>query len=567
MEIPTVSDRYDRPAVDHYYASGRWGKETLGQILARQAGERGDKTFITDGDASMTYRQVYEAALRLAVGLKTRGVRAGDRVAVQLPNWAEFAVAAAAVARVGAVMVPIMPIYRRDEVGHVLDDADVRAVVTPATFKGFDHLGMFRSLAADRPALHSILVARDDAAVRASGAHAGGPGAEVLSLSAVSADIEPSLAEVTLGSPVGPDDPFVIVYTSGTTARPKGCLHTFNTYASGARALGTAFGYTEDDVQFGPSPITHTTGLVTSVLLPLLHGGATHVMPEWDPVRGLAEIARYRCSVAVAATTFLQMALEAYDPDRHDASSLRVWVCAGAPIPRSLVERARALLPDTRILSLYGRSENLTTTTCTVGDDPERALTSDGAALPFSQVQIVDEAGEPVPAGTEGDIAYKGPTHMLGYLGRPEDTAALFTPHGFSRSGDLGVMDADGFVRVTGRTKDIIIRGGMNISVREIEDLLAAHQAVRAVAVVGMPDERLGERACCYVVPADPADPPTLPELKEYLQNRGIALQKTPERLELLDAMPMTATGKIQKHVLRQEIAQRIERTEIPART
>ncbi|WP_207634483.1 class I adenylate-forming enzyme family protein, partial [Candidatus Frankia alpina] len=229
------------------------------------------------------------------------------------------------------------------------------------------------------------------------------------------------------------------VYTSGTTARPKGCLHTFNTYLAGARALGKAFAYTENDVQFGPSPITHTTGLVTSVLLPLLHGGATHVMPDWDPVRGLAEIARYRCSVAVTATTFLQMALDTYDPDHHDASSLRVWVCAGAPIPASVVERARILLPNTKILSLYGRSENLTTTTCTVDDDPQRALTSDGAALPFSQVKIVDEVGAPVPVGTEGDIAYQGPSHMLGYLNRPDETAALYTPDGFSCSGDLGV--------------------------------------------------------------------------------------------------------------------------------
>ncbi|WP_101831488.1 AMP-binding protein [Frankia canadensis] len=560
MGIPTVSDRYDQLEVERFYASGYWGKETLGDVLARQAGALGGKTFITDGKVSMTYREAHEISLRLAVGLRARGVRAGDRVAVQMPSWAEFAVIVAAIARLGAVAVPIMPIYRRDEVGHVLDDADVKVVFTASTFKGFDHLGMFRNLAAERPALHSIVVLRDDTAALASEDHRPGSGADVLPLSAVSADIEPSLAEARLGSPVGPDDPFVIVYTSGTTARPKGCLHTFNTYASGARALGEAFGYTERDVQFGPSPITHTTGLVTSVLLPLLHGGATHVMPEWEPVRGLAEIARYRCSVTVAATTFLQMALDAYDPDRHDASCLRVWVSAGAPIPRSIVERARTLFPDTRVLSLYGRSENLTTTTCTVDDDPERALTSDGSALPFSEVRIVDLVGEPVPAGTEGDIAYKGPSHMLGYLGRPDDTAALFTPDGFSRSGDLGVMDADGFVRVTGRTKDIVIRGGMNISVREIEDLLAAHPAIHSVAVVAMPDERLGERACCYIVPADPGSPPTLASLKEYLQERGIALQKTPEHLEILEAMPMTATGKIQKHVLRKDIAEKAGR-------
>jgi cyclohexanecarboxylate-CoA ligase len=209
----------------------------------------------------------------------------------------------------------------------------------------------------------------------------------------------------------------------------------------------------------------------------------------------------------VTATTFIQMVLDVFDPAEHDASSMRVWVSAGAPIPRSVVERARALLPGACILSLYGRSENLATTTCTVDDDPEKSLVSDGAALPFAQVQVVDELGTEVATGEEGDIAYKGPSHMLGYLGRPQETAELYTPTGFSRSGDLGRMDADGYVRVTGRTKDIVIRGGMNISVREIEDLLLEHAGVRSAAVVGMPDERLGERLCCYVVPSDPRLP------------------------------------------------------------
>jgi cyclohexanecarboxylate-CoA ligase len=553
MQTPTVGDRYSPAEIERYYAAECWGTDTLGQLLARQAHERGDKTFITDGTQSLTYREVHERSLRLAAGLRARGVAAGDRVAVQLPNWSEFAVIAAAIARLGAVLVPIMPIYRRDEVGHVLDDAGVSAVVTASVVKGFDYLGMYRQLQAERPALHSVVVVRDDEAATSEGTSD-----HVVTLGATTADVDPAAAEAEIGAAVGPDDPFVIVYTSGTTARPKGCVHTFNTYVSGARALAVAFGYRESDVQFGPSPVTHTTGLVTSILLPMISGAATHLMADWEPRRGLEEIARYRCSVSVTATTFIQMLLDAYDPDRDDASSLRVWVSAGAPIPRAVVERAQALLPDAKILSLYGRSENLTTTTCTVDDDPERALTSDGAALPHATVAVVDELGAEVPAGTEGDIAYRGPTHMLGYLGRPDETADLFTPDGWSRSGDLGVMDADGYVRVTGRTKDIIIRGGMNISVREIEDLLAAHPGVRNAAVVGMPDERLGERVCCYLVATDPAGPPTLDDITTYLQGRGVAVQKTPERLEVVTELPTTATGKIQKHLLRQDIARKV---------
>jgi cyclohexanecarboxylate-CoA ligase len=404
--------------------------------------------------------------------------------------------------------------------------------------------------------VHSIVVVRGDGAVD------DGP---VASLAAVTSDVDPAAAAESIGTPVTADDPYVIVYTSGTTARPKGCVHTFNTYASGARSLTGAFGFTSADVGFNPSPITHTTGLVTGILLPLINGGSTHVMAEWEPRRGLAEIAEYRCSVTVTATTFIQMALDVFDPAQHDASSLRVWVSAGAPIPRAVVERARSSFPTAKILSLYGRSENLATTTCTVDDDPERSLVSDGAAMAHAEVQVVDETGAAVPAGEEGDIAYKGPSHMLGYLGRPAETQELYTPAGFSRSGDLGRMDADGYVRVTGRTKDIVIRGGMNISVREIEDLLAEHGAVRGAAVVGMPDDRLGERVCCYVVPADPANPPSLESIKSFLQDRGLAVQKSPERLELITELPTTATGKIQKHLLRQDveqkIAQKIEQT------
>jgi len=549
MKIPTVGDRYSPAEISQYYAAGCWRTDTLGQLLARQADERGNKTFVTDGVLSLTYRELHERSLRLAAGLRARGVVPGDRVAVQLPNWSEFAVSAVAIARLGAVMVPIMPIYRRDEVGYVLDDAGVSVAVTASVFKDFDYLGMYRALQAERPALHSVVVVRDDEA-ETSG--------HVVTLAATTADVDPAAAEAEIGVPVGPDDPFVIVYTSGTTARPKGCVHTFNTYVSGAHALAVAFGYRESDVQFGPSPVTHTTGLVTSILLPMVAGAATHLMADWEPRRGLAEIARYRCSVSVTATTFIQMLLDAYDPGRDDASSLRVWVSAGAPIPRAVVERAQALLPNAKILSLYGRSENLATTTCTVDDDPERALTSDGAALPYASVKVVDELGAEVPAGSEGDIAYRGPTHMLGYLERPDETAELFTPDGYSRSGDLGVMDAQGYVRVTGRTKDIVIRGGMNISVREVEDLLAAHPGVRNAAVVGMPDERLGERVCCYLVAADPTSPPTLDGIKAYLQDKGIARQKTPERLEVVTELPTTATGKIQKHLLRQDIARKI---------
>lgn len=540
MQPGSYTDRYTPEYVRAYRESGLWSDETMFDLLSAQSAQRPDKVFATDGQRCLTYREMHDSVLRLAAGFHSRGWRAGDTVAVQLPNWVEFIEVVAALSRLGVITVPIMPIYRRDEVGYVAGHADIKAVITPATFKGFDYLGMYRDVQLERPGLE-ILVVRSE----------GNTDAETLD--SVRADAVPDDAD--LPAQPSPDDPFLIVYTSGTTSRPKGCVHTFNTYCSGARTLTTAFGYTEDDVQFGPSPITHTTGLVTSVLVPLLNGASTHVMAEWEPVRGAAEIARFGCTQAVTATTFLQMLLEAYDPQRDDLSSLRLWVCAGAPIPRAVVERAHQTLPHLKVLSLYGRSENLMTTTCTVADDTSRALNSDGSAQPGHEVAIVDDNGHEVPRGTEGDIAYRGPSHMIGYLGDPGETSGLFTPDGLSRSGDLGVMDSDGFVRVTGRLKDIIIRGGMNISARELEDHLVAHPGLCDSAVVGYPDERLGERVAVFVVPRDGHPDPTVEDLRTYLAGHGVAIQKTPEKVIAVASLPMTATGKVQKHLLRKQVS------------
>ena len=408
----------------------------------------------------------------------------------------------------------------------------------------------------------TIVVARPDSTAE----DVANADADVFTLHQLEADTDDDSARQELDAPPGPDEPFVIVYTSGTTSRPKGCVHTFNTYCAGSRALVGPFGYTETDVQFGPSPIAHTTGLVTSVLVPMLAGASTHVMAKWDPARGIDEIQRFGCTAAVTAPTFLQTLLSEYDAERHDLSTLRLWTCAGAPIPAAVVKQANATLPDLRVLSLYGRSENLVTTTCSVTDEVSRALTSDGRAVPGSEVKIVDDNGNEVPRGTEGDIAYRGPAHMIEYLANPEETAALFTKDGFSKSGDLGKMTDDGYVRVTGRTKDIVIRGGMNISVREIEEHLAHHPALQAYSVVGMPDERLGEKVCCYLVSKPGHETPTVKDLREFLLAEGMPIQKTPERVVAVDSLPMTATGKILKHELRKDIEQRLQNESMQSR-
>jgi cyclohexanecarboxylate-CoA ligase len=368
------------------------------------------------------------------------------------------------------------------------------------------------------------------------------------------ADLEAEAGDIS-----SPDDGFLIVYTSGTTSRPKGCFHTFNTVHASAWSMARDLGYTDDDVQFGPSPVTHSTGLVTSVVLPLLVGAQTHLMEVWEPGEALRRIEEHGCTAAVTATPFLQMLLNEYDPQEDDASSLRLWVCAGSPIPSSVVEEAQRVLPNCRTLSLYGRSENFVTTMCTLADDPDRAISSDGSPVRGAAVKIVDTDGHEVPPGVDGDIVYRGPSHMIEYYANQKDTEGLFTSDGYSRSGDLGRIDAAGYVRVTGRIKDIIIRGGLNISAREIEEHLLGHPAIQQVAAVGMPDERLGERVCVYVVLAAGVDELTLDEVATYLRSQAVATPKLPERLEITSELPMTATGKIQKNLLRADVTAKVK--------
>jgi acyl-coenzyme A synthetase/AMP-(fatty) acid ligase len=561
MKPSPHTTRYSQQEIDDYYRAGLWSTETFHDMLVRRVGETPDKVFATDGTRSLTFRELFDAGQRLAVGLHRRGLRRGDTAAVQLPNWVEFIQVLTALSRLGVIMVPIMPIYRRDDASYVLSNAGVRTVFTAAHFGKFGYLDMYLGLRQEHPDL-TIVVARPDSTAK----DVADRDADLFTLNELEADTDDDRARQELDAPPNPDDPFVIVYTSGTTSRPKGCVHTFNTYCAGSRALVGPFGYTDTDVQFGPSPIAHTTGLVTSVLLPMLTGASTHVMDKWDPARGIDEIQRFGCTAAVTAPTFLHTLLSEYNPQRHDLSTLRLWTCAGAPIPAAIVKQANTTLPKLRVLSLYGRSENLVTTTCSVTDEASRALTSDGRAVPGSEVKIVDDNGKEVPRGTEGDIAYSGPAHMIEYLANPEETGALFTKDGFSKSGDLGKMTDDGYVRVTGRTKDIVIRGGMNISVREIEEHLAHHPALQAYSVVGMPDERLGEKVCCYLVSKPGHQPPTVDELREYLLAEGMPIQKTPERVVAVDSLPMTATGKILKHELRNDIERRLQKESMQSR-
>jgi acyl-coenzyme A synthetase/AMP-(fatty) acid ligase len=549
-QLPKVSDMYSAQQAAQFRAQGHWRDDTPASILDHWVERQPDASFMTDGVRAVSYAGFRSQAYRLAAALRRRGIAKGDTVLIQLPSWAEFAVAAMAASRIGAIVVPVLPIYRSDEVRYLLQHSRAKAAVCTGIFRNFDHLAMFRALRSELPSLETLVVARGEADGEGEFAF------DTLAQPDAGAALPDALE---LGEGPTADDGHVIVYTSGTESRPKGCFYTFNTVDFSLRTMQREHAWTTNDVAFGPSPLAHSTGYITSYLLPLRAGAASHVMDVWDPEAGLRRIAEHRCTITTTATTFLRMLVEAYRPGEHDASSMRVWIAAGSAIPAQVVQAAREVLPTCEILSHYGRSENQVSTTCPVDVDPSKVLSSDGRPPAGVQIAILGEQDQHLPPNEVGDIAYKGPGHMLGYFRNPDQTRAMFSPDRFSRSGDLGYLDEDGFVRVSGRAKDIIIRGGMNISAREIEEHLLAHPAIADVAVVAMPDERLGERVCAFIVPA-PGRSPTLAEVCAYLRDdRGIAMQKLPERLETIEALPTTLTGKVQKFVLRERIAQQLQ--------
>ncbi len=538
----TVDTRYGADAARQFREKGWWRDDSAAALLDYWADTTPTRTYVSDGTVELDFATVRVRAYRLAARLRELGVRAGDRVVVQLPNWAELAVAYFANARIGAVTVPVMPVYRHAEVRHAVQNSGAVAAVTAGEFRKFDYAAMYRELRGECPELRNLILAR-----------ATPQGDEISFDEACDGSGVPD----DLGPYPDPDAIHLVVYTSGTESKAKGCAHTWNTVAFSARGLATdVFRMTSDDVMFVPSPATHSTGLVVGILIPVVAGCQTHMMDAWEPTEGLRRIEQYRCSTTATATPFVRMALDAAPAAGADVSSMRFWLCAGAPIPETLAREFETVFTNGRLIPLYGSTETLAATCCHLDDTIEKVVSSDGSpALAGIQIKLADADGNEVPQGEEGEILYSGPGAILGYWRDPERTAATIDTDGWHHTGDLGRADPDGYIRVTGRIKDIIIRGGSNISVNEIESYLLRHPRIAQAAVVGYPDERLGERACAVVVPKE-GDPPTLEDVTGFMRtDLRVSPQKLPERLVVVDEMPMTPTGKIQKFRLR-ELAQ-----------
>ena len=483
----------------------------------------------------LSYGELGERVDKIAHGLLTHGISTGDVVALQLPNWWEFIALVYACNRIGAVANPLMPIFRQRELRFMLGFADAKVAVVPQSWRGFDHLQMLQQIRPELPKLEQVFAiggSGDQAFERAFLARPPLTAAERARLSAR----RPT-----------PNDVVELIYTSGTSGEPKAVMHTSNTVLAAAAGFVADIPLSSEDVVFMGSPYAHQTGFLYGILLPISLAAKTVALDQWSAAAAATLIEREGASFSMGATPFLSDIVNLPAAERARAK-LRTWVCAGAPIPRLLVQRAREEM-HLDVLSCWGMTENAGLTITRKGDPQAKVIETDGRALPGSEVRIIDSAKRSLPADTVGQLQARGITHFVGYLKRPQLNA--LDEHGWFDTGDLARMDGDGYIRIVGRSKDVIIRGGENIPVAEVENLIYRHPLVAECAVVAIPDPRLGERACVFVV-AKPNTRPTLDELTRFLGAEGMAKPYWPERLELVAEMPRTPSGKIQKFKLRE---------------
>jgi cyclohexanecarboxylate-CoA ligase len=508
--------------------------------VARQARRAPDGIAVVavDGagrDATLTWAELWERSGAAATTLLSFGVRAGDAVAYQLPNRLEFLTLTLGALRIGAICEPLMPIFRERELRFMLAESAAPALIVPGRFRGHDHGEMAHELSVELAAIRHLIVLPDE----------GEPGSEAS---------DPDEQAVAARRPE-PSAIAQLLFTSGSTGEPKGVLHRHEVLDRAADAHIAHFGLHADDVIYIPSPLAHQTGWLYGMWIAWRLGATQVIQESWDAELAFDAIRRHGVTFTQAATPFLADLVRVADDRGRTGGArnpLRMFVATGAAIPRELARRARDVL-GAEVGGGFGTTESCMGAGFVPGLDDERAWTSDGRALANVSLRVVDDDGRELPPGTEGHFEIGTDTLFAGYLHRPADTAAAITEDGWYRPGDLATIDADGYLRITGRVKDVINRGGEKVPVAEIEQLLYEHPAVAEVAIVAMADERLGERACAFVVPMDPDSGLGFEAMQAYLDERRVAKPYWPERLELVSELPRTPSGKIQKFVLREQ--------------
>ena len=524
-------------------AQGFWHDRTINDDLDACVAAHPDKLALTAVQVDtgtvtrFTYAELARMADRIAVGLTRLGVGRNDIVACQLPNWWQFTLTYLACSRIGAVVNPLMHIFRERELSFMLRHGEAKLVIAPKTFRGFDFEAMVTGLQPSLPDLQHVVVV-------------GGTGANSFEalLSGPEWEKASDAQDILTRHRPGPDDVTQLIYTSGTTGEPKGVMHSANTVMANIIPYAQRLALGADDVVLMASPMAHQTGFMYGLMMPIMLQARVVLQDIWEPKQAIALVQSEGATFTMASTPFLTDLARTVAETGQGVPTLKTFLCAGAPIPGPLVEQARAAL-GAKVVSAWGMTENGAVTLTRLDDADERSFSTDGLPLPGVEVRVVDIDHHDLPAGEAGKLLLRSCSNFGGYLHRPHLNGT--DADDWFDTGDLARIDAQGYLRITGRSKDVIIRGGENIPVVEIESLLYRHPAVAMAAIVAYPDERLGERACAVVV-SKPGMGIDLPAIQAFLKEQKVAIQYIPERLIVRDALPSTPSGKIQKFKLRE---------------
>lgn len=532
-----------------YRQQGLWGDASLADYWQQTARAMPDKIAVVDNHgASYTYSALDHAASCLANWMLTKGIESGDRIAFQLPGWCEFTVIYLACLKIGAVSVPLLPSWREAELVWVLNKCQAKMFFAPTLFKQTRPVDLILPLQNQLPQLQQIV-----------GVDKLAPATSSLSLSQIIADNTPLTTAITVHG----DELAAVLFTSGTEGLPKGVMLTHNNILASERAYCARLNLTWQDVFMMPAPLGHATGFLHGVTAPFLIGARSLLLDIFTPAACLALLEQQRCTCMLGATPFVYDLLNLLEKQPADLSALRFLLCGGTTIPKKVARECQQR--GIKLLSVYGSTESSPHAVVNLNDPLPRFMHTDGYAAAGVEIKVVDDARKTLPPGCEGEEASRGPNVFMGYFDEPELTARALDEEGWYYSGDLCRMDEAGYIKITGRKKDIIVRGGENISSREVEDILLQHPKIHDACVVAMPDERLGERSCAYVVLKAPHHSLSLEEVVAFFSRKRVAKYKYPEHIVVIEKLPRTASGKIQKFLLRKDILQRLEQTCVEA--
>ncbi|HDP7868784.1 TPA: medium-chain fatty-acid--CoA ligase [Escherichia coli] len=525
-----------------YRQQGLWGDASLADYWQQTARAMPDKIAVVDNHgATYTYSALDHAASCLANWMLAKGIESGDRIAFQLPGWCEFTVIYLACLKIGAVSVPLLPSWREAELVWVLNKCQAKMFFAPTLFKQTRPVDLILPLQNQLPQLQQIV-----------GVDKLAPATSSLSLSQIIADNIPLTTAITTHG----DELAAVLFTSGTEGLPKGVMLTHNNILASERAYCARLNLTWLDVFMMPAPLGHATGFLHGVTAPFLIGARSVLLDIFTPDACLALLEQQRCTCMLGATPFVYDLLNLLEKQPADLSALRFFLCGGTTIPKKVARECQQL--GIKLLSVYGSTESSPHAVVNLDDPLSRFMHTDGYAAAGVEIKVVNDARKTLPPGCEGEEASRGPNVFMGYFDEPELTARALDEEGWYYSGDLCRMDEAGYIKITGRKKDIIVRGGENISSREVEDILLQHPKIHDACVVAMPDERLGERSCAYVVLKAPHHSLSLEEVVAFFSRKRVAKYKYPEHIVVIEKLPRTASGKIQKFLLRKDIMRRL---------